>query len=97
MTALQTLIHKWETSRDIITDESSKVILTAFINDAKTFLETEKQQIVDARENGRQVEYEHHFINDDNNISSNQYYNQLINKEKWISENKFKKNQLKNY
>lgn len=52
------------------------------IEKAKELLETEKQQIIDARENGRQAEYEHHFINDDNNISSNQYYNQLINKEK---------------
>ena len=87
MTALQTLIIQLHKKLDAFPDDmnlSQRGLYDGYLNALKMatlLFETEKKQIIDARENGRQAEYEHHFINDDNNISSNQYYNQLIKKE----------------
>lgn len=87
MTALQTLIIQLHKKLDAFPDDMNlreRGLYDGYlnaINMANALIGEEKKQIIDARENGRQAEYEHHFINDDNNISSNQYYNQLIKKE----------------
>jgi len=88
MTALQTLIEQLRQRLNSFPEElmlSERGLYDGYLNAmnmANALIGEEKKQIVDARENGRKSEYEHHFINDDNNISSNQYYNQLIKKEK---------------
>lgn len=49
MTALQDLINKWE----VPIEHEHRMIYLYFIEDAKSFLEKEKQQIIDAFNEGQ--------------------------------------------
>lgn len=76
-TSMQKLIHDFKHGKFSLLANSK------IESELEKYLELEKQQIVDARENGRQAEYEHHFIHEqfqENNITSEQYYNNLKNK-----------------
>ena len=71
MTALQTLINKWETEMSSYIPNAP--IYKAFIEEAKQYLELEKQQIINAYGEGS------YNASIKNNILDVEYYNENYN------------------
>jgi hypothetical protein len=72
-TALTELIAKWESEMGSYIPNAP--IYKSFIEEAKTFLEKEKQQIIDAFESGV---YDGGENVSKYNMNSEQYYNELL-------------------
>ena len=70
-TALTELIEKWEIEKGSYIPTAP--IYSAFIEEAKCFLEKEKQQIIDAWVFGKSVGYSH------SEDTSEQYYSETFN------------------
>ena len=76
MTALQTLINKWETEMGNYYQNAT--IYKAFIEEAKQYLELEKQQIIDTYLQGS----EDCIVYRETNLTmAEEYFNETFNKQ----------------